>query len=224
MITCIIPFYNEKPRIFNVLNEIIKVKNISKIICVDDGSTDNTSDMIKTNYPKVKLIKLKNNTGKSNAIKQGLKHSITSYVILIDADLNNLIIKEIDYAINIFHSNNLDMLILRRIKTKPIYIKMLRGDLLLSGERIVKKNLLDIFFELNPKRYQIVLLLNKFIMNSKMKTGWISQSAVNTFKYKKSNLVKGIIGDLVMYYDILKGVGLFNYIRQVLFFCRKQIT
>ena len=37
---CIIPFYNEGSRAVHVVGSVLKVKNLSKIIVVDDGSAD----------------------------------------------------------------------------------------------------------------------------------------------------------------------------------------
>jgi len=72
-ISCIIPFLNEETRIGAVLNEVIKVKNISQIIAVDGGSTDHGCDFVKKNFPQVELIKMNLNQGKTETVRKGLK-------------------------------------------------------------------------------------------------------------------------------------------------------
>src|SRR4051812_29391813 len=83
-VSCIIPFYNEGSRIFNVLNALCDIKSIKEIICVDDGSTDNTSHLIQKFLPSVTLIRLLSNEGKAAAIRHGLKKASLDIVLLID--------------------------------------------------------------------------------------------------------------------------------------------
>lgn len=75
------------------------VKNISKIkgykfnfIFIDDGSKDNTLDIIE-GFAKendfVKYISFSRNFGKESAMYAGLKNSIGDYVIIMDADMQN---------------------------------------------------------------------------------------------------------------------------------------
>ena len=64
-ISILIPCYNEAPRIKKVLKVVSKIKYIKEIIVVDDGSTDNSREVIKRyNHPKVHPIQLKKNCGK----------------------------------------------------------------------------------------------------------------------------------------------------------------
>lgn len=56
--TCIIPVYNEKERIGRVLDQMVRVKNLSKIICVDSASTDGSADFVKQNCPQVELVRM----------------------------------------------------------------------------------------------------------------------------------------------------------------------
>ena len=120
-VSCIIPFWNEGQRLFNVLDEIVKCKNINEIICVDDYSDTNFSSEIKKYSPSTKYMRLNKNLGKSGAILKGLKHSEGDRILLIDADLRNVNHLEIDNAISVIQKNrNIDMLILRRIKA-PLF-------------------------------------------------------------------------------------------------------
>ena len=47
MISVIIPTFNEKNNISKILYKLLKIKNISEIIFVDDRSTDGTFKEIK---------------------------------------------------------------------------------------------------------------------------------------------------------------------------------
>ena len=97
---CIIPFYNESLKPLGVIEALLKVKSISNIIAVDDGSDDDsTYKELKTKFHQVISIRLKKNSGKSNAVKKGLEYVKAEYVFLFDGDLTNVISDEIENAI-----------------------------------------------------------------------------------------------------------------------------
>jgi GT2 family glycosyltransferase len=53
---------------------------------VDNGSSDGSIEHVKANYPDVKLIALKENTGFCHAVNVGIKNADTDYVILLNND------------------------------------------------------------------------------------------------------------------------------------------
>ena len=89
-ISIIIPVYNEKKTIIKLLTKVKRLKNINKqIIVIDDGSTDGSSELIKSrfNEKNVKLIFHKYNRGKGAAIKSAIKYIYGDIVLIQDADL-----------------------------------------------------------------------------------------------------------------------------------------
>ena len=89
-ISIIIPVYNEKKTIIKLLKKVQSLKDINKqIIIIDDGSTDGSSELIKSrfNEKNVKLIFHKGNKGKGAAIRSALKYIQGDIVLIQDADL-----------------------------------------------------------------------------------------------------------------------------------------
>jgi glycosyltransferase involved in cell wall biosynthesis len=90
-LSIIIPCYNEEKTIEELLNKVIDVQlpeNWKKeIIVVDDGSTDNTKNILKKYKDKVKIIFKNKNEGKGAALKEGLKNATGDYILIQDADL-----------------------------------------------------------------------------------------------------------------------------------------
>ena len=72
----IIPIHNEEQNIRPLLNNLKKFSLKNEILIIDDGSTDNSIQII-TKYPFVKIIKLMHNSGKGIAIKKGLESAIS---------------------------------------------------------------------------------------------------------------------------------------------------
>lgn len=90
-LSILIPVYNEEKTILKVLNQINN-QNFTKfsfeIIVIDDGSTDNTSNVLSQNVGLYdKCVSLEKNSGKGAAIKLGLKYATGDYVIFQDGDL-----------------------------------------------------------------------------------------------------------------------------------------
>ncbi len=213
-ITCIIPFWNEENRLYNVLAEVIKVKSISQLICIDDGSSLDNSEYINKRYPNIELVRLNKNVGKSNAIKEGLKIATGNYILLLDADLRNLNYQEIEKCTNIvINTSNIDMLILRRINA-PLLVKLTRGDILTTGERIIKKELLEKVL-IYSKGWELESALNLFMHNNNKRVYWFPHSGVNT------HLKWGFSNDIHYHKAKMKDIyhiGLLNLIKLFLFF------
>lgn len=91
MISVIIPSYNSKDTIIDCINSVIhqtRYDLIDEIIVVDDGSTDNSSDLIVSvfnNIKKIKVIK-KQNGGVSSARNTGIKNAHSEWIALLDSD------------------------------------------------------------------------------------------------------------------------------------------
>ncbi|EKD80508.1 MAG: cell wall biogenesis glycosyltransferase [uncultured bacterium] len=117
-ISCLIPTYNEAPRIGYIISKLLKVSNLSEILVIDDGSTDHTISVVRQ-FPRVTLINHSHNFGKTAAIKTGLKHIKSPNVLLFDADIDFIDQTEVQKSITIFESNlSIDMLVYRTIRDR----------------------------------------------------------------------------------------------------------
>jgi glycosyltransferase involved in cell wall biosynthesis len=90
-ISVIIPVYNEESTIAEVIRKVLLVDINKEIIVVDDGSTDNTSEIVddfkKRNVELTTVHHSMVNLGKGLAIRIGLKYAKGDVVIIQDADL-----------------------------------------------------------------------------------------------------------------------------------------
>ena len=85
-ISVVIPSYNRKEFLKRSIDSAInQTKKPFEIIVVDDGSTDGTETMIKSDYDSVKFIKQKNK-GVSAARNIGIEVSIGEWICFLDSD------------------------------------------------------------------------------------------------------------------------------------------
>ena len=93
-ISVVIPCFNEEKNLKKIINKSIKfiqlVRN-SEIIIVNNGSTDNSLNILSNpNFKKIKnlkIINVKKNIGYGHGIKTGLKYSRKKYISWTHADL-----------------------------------------------------------------------------------------------------------------------------------------
>ncbi len=95
-LSIICPFYNEQEMISLFFDKILAALNKTgksfEIVCVNDGSKDNTLlELIsgKEKCPSIRIINLSRNFGKEAALTAGLDYAIGQAVIPIDADLQD---------------------------------------------------------------------------------------------------------------------------------------
>ncbi len=95
-LSIVCPLYNEQENIdlfIARLNEVlIKIDMVFEIICINDGSTDNTLQKlisVKETHHEIRIINLSRNFGKEAALTAGLDYSMGEIIIPIDADLQD---------------------------------------------------------------------------------------------------------------------------------------
>lgn len=88
-ISIIIPAYNEEFYITTTIKAILEWSNELEIIVVNDGSTDNTYNVLSTfeSIPNIYVINSEENHGKGYALSLGLKVARGEIILFLDADL-----------------------------------------------------------------------------------------------------------------------------------------
>ncbi|GIW67560.1 MAG: hypothetical protein KatS3mg096_428 [Candidatus Parcubacteria bacterium] len=154
--SCVIPAYNEEGRIGNVVRVAKRHPLIKEVIVVSDGSIDRTVEEARLNGAD-KVIELKKNIGKGGAVFIGSNLAKSDWILLLDGDLIGIEQKHIDLLLEPILSDRADMTIGVLIDEPLIKIFPV-----ISGQRVVKRELIIKHPELKESRFQLELLLNKY--------------------------------------------------------------
>ena len=85
-ISVVIPTYNRRQTIGRSIDSVLNQTLFpSEIIVVDDGSTDETSDYIQSNFPSIRLLQ-QPNKGVSAARNMGIRSADGNWITLLDSD------------------------------------------------------------------------------------------------------------------------------------------
>lgn len=96
LLSIVIPFYNEGANIDALFARLTPALNAVgmawEVVCVNDGSRDDTLDRLLTAHardPRIKVVDLSRNFGKELALTAGLAHAAGDAVAPMDADLQH---------------------------------------------------------------------------------------------------------------------------------------
>lgn len=133
-LSVVVPLYNEEEsvvRLYEAISNAVKPMALPyEIIFVDDGSRDDTYNIVKTitdQDPCLSIIKFRRNYGQTPAMAAGIDHAKGEFVVTMDGDLQNdpsdipMMIEKIHEGYDIvvgWRHNRQDKLITRKIPSK----------------------------------------------------------------------------------------------------------
>ncbi|SES78258.1 glycosyltransferase family 2 protein [Anaerobranca gottschalkii] len=201
-ITCIIPAYNEEKTIGNILDVVKEVEIIDEIIVVSDGSIDKTVDVALSKG--VKVVDLKENRGKGGAMKAGLEESEGEIILFLDADLIGLTPYHIKNLIEPVKSGRVPMslgVFTNGRKTTDLAQKFAPY---LSGQRAIKRELLNSMSDLEVSRFGVELALTRLVEKENINIEIVPLPDMShVMKEEKLGFVKGFMARLKMYWEIV---------------------
>ena len=94
-LSIIIPMYNEGENVRLTLDSVLSVLRPTgssfELVCVDDGSTDNTREVLSeltSGIPELRLAGYSANRGRGYALRTGFAAASGEFIVSIDADMS----------------------------------------------------------------------------------------------------------------------------------------
>lgn len=164
----IVPVFNEGKTLAKVLKTLLATKLFAQIICVNDGSTDNSLTILKSFGNKIVLVNCPKNKGKANALAEGLKKVTAPIVSFTDADITGMTKTHLRAMIEPLIKDEADIVIGNKddilLKTMP------KIGAALSGQRTYwMKDLKPLINKIRRKRFGIEVFLNETFRNKRTK-------------------------------------------------------
>ena len=214
-VSCIIAAYNEAPRIGKVLSAVLDCNLVDEVIVVDDGSIDNTAEIIQS-FPQAKLVRHEKNKGKNQAILTGAAAAQHDLIFLLDADLINVTKENITKIIEPILSDQVDIII--SLRNNAPWIDHQMGIDFISGERVLPKRLIleNSVAIAKLQSYGLEVFLNRLIIKNNYRIKVVRWDNVHSpWKHEKRGVLSGISGELLMYGDMLRTISVFEIVYQI---------
>ena len=205
-ISCVICAYNEAPRIAAVLRVVAGHPLLHEVIVVDDGSTDETAEVVRQ-FPMVRLVSCLVNRGKSFAMASGVAIAEGELLMLLDADLSGLGTEHITALAVPVLTGEAEVSISLRRNSLPIFRAI--GLDFVSGERVVRKGLLGEALEeiRGLPRFGVEVYMNRRIIAQQLTIAVVRWPQVSqSRKTEKLGYWKGIRAEWRMIADLLNVV------------------
>lgn len=216
--TFVIVTWNNQKQIIPLIKSIEKYEPESKMIIIDNNSSDKTQEMIlKYNSPQTKLLSLNSNVGFAKANNIGGKKAMTKYVTFINPDCV-LVSPLVSYLENEYHAD-----------TGLIGVKILNHDGSLQPSIFKFQRPLSIIVEqfnlgkIMPQKLRVILSPENSRHDKKIQVDWLIGAFFFT-SLDKFNAVGGFSEDYFLYaedMDLCYKYHLKNY--KVVFDPSKQI-
>jgi len=205
-VAAIIPAYNEEKTVGAVIGTLQQSPDVNRIIVVSDGSEDDTVKAAMK-YKGVEVIDLLDNRGKGGAIKAGLDRCSSEVILILDADLIGLSRDHVRALLEPVLEGRALMAVGLFEKGRMATDFAQKMAPFLSGQRAMKRDLLENISDLDLSRFGIEVALHKYVEDNEIEAEVVQLPDLShVMKEEKLGFWKGVLARGKMYWEIFKYV------------------
>lgn len=187
-VSAIVPVYDEETTVKKVIEVLLANPQIDEVICVNDGSSDNSLAVLKRFGDRITLIDLTQNQGKGYALAAGIRAAHCEIAAFFDADLANLSDRHIETLLAPILDGRACAVL--GYPTTESKLPSVFADL--TGERAYyRSDLLPLAAQMEAKRFGVEVFLNE--MFSEQNPPKVPLAGLRgLYKYEKHSPAKAI--------------------------------
>lgn len=204
-VAALVPAYDEENTVGRVVRTLKASSGIDEVIVVDDGSSDRTAEESEAAGAD-RVIRLTKNVGKGGAVKAGAEVSGADILFLCDADFLGLTPAHVERILKPVIGGKMAMCTGLRDRG-PILTRVIAHLPLLSGERALRREVLDGIPKRFLRGFRIEIALNWYCRVNRLSYGSVPTMGVNQVrKIGKVGLIQGLFGYAVMIWQIAEAM------------------
>lgn len=136
-VSAVVPVYNEEKAVGSVVQTLLDSNLISEVICVDDGSSDGSLEILSGFGDRIKLVSFRKNQGKGAAVAEGIRLAQSEFLFFCDSDLKNFTADHIQAMLSpVFSGESQVVFGIPLIDNYGRKIEYLKAQVYLAGERV----------------------------------------------------------------------------------------
>lgn len=206
-VSAIIPVFDEEKNISRLIKFLLKVTLIGEIVCVNDGSTDKSLEILKGFGNKIKIISYKNNRGKGYALAEGIKKAKGEITLFLDADLINLTEKHIQNVLSPILSGSKKAILGYGTPGKNHFFASSSIVKRVTGQRAYyRKDLIPHLNKIAKTKYGVEIYLNSLFGEKETKMVPLVKLG-HIWKHKKHKTPRALKQYIVMGKEIAQEIG-----------------
>lgn len=205
-ISAVVPVFNEEATVASIVNLLTNHSLVNEVICVDDASTDKSSEILDEFGKKIITIRLPKNKGKGYALAKGIEKASGEIILFLDSDLGKLKNEHISALVNPLIQRKTKAVLGHTKEIDKLWQQLLFQGVLTGQRAYFRKDLLPHLNEMSKTKYGIEVYLNN-IMSSKDVKQIPLKDVVHSWKhkkYKRQTAIKKYIGHVI---DVAVEVG-----------------
>ncbi len=203
-VTAIVPAYNEEKTIASVITALKQSPLVKNIIVVSDGSEDETVKEA-SKFEGVTIIDILENRGKGGAVMAGLQRCSDEIILVLDADLIGLTPEHIEDLLSPVINGEALMSVGLFEKGRAATDFAQKMAPFLSGQRALKRELLESISDLDLSRFGIEVALHRYADENDIEAAEVQLPDLShVMKEEKLGFGRGVLARAKMYWEILK--------------------
>jgi glycosyltransferase involved in cell wall biosynthesis len=158
MVSVVIAAFNEAATVGRAVSDVIGHPEVEEVIVVDDGSTDDTSQL--ATEAGARVLRLEANGGKAAALEAGVAQAVSDVLLFLDADVTGLTHEAITRIVRPVAEGRVDMHVGLRARKTLWLNRLLHVFPIIGGERAVTRRIWNLVPERHKRGYRIEVALN----------------------------------------------------------------